>query len=243
MPKLSKAFPIDRLDGIFTVLGELYPEDLTWAVNDGMALDVLYIYNHSGNKETSPLIDTFLEAELTEELTHDQVVALARIIYAKYGVTWGKLYNVLSAQYDPIENYSMVEEETPDITMTETPNVTRDKTTTSKSDYTVTSDSDANTDVYGFNSSVSVPQAESGGSSTVRTQGDPDNNVVTESDTETGTRTHTETGKRTLTRSGNIGVTTSQQMLESEIALWKWNFYDTIFKDVDMVLTVPKYNY
>lgn len=34
-----------------------------------------------------------------------------------------------------------------------------------------------------------------------------------------------------FTRSGNIGVTTSQQMIESEISLWsKWNFWDYLFE-------------
>ena len=39
-----------------------------------------------------------------------------------------------------------------------------------------------------------------------------------------------------LTRSGNIGVTTSQQMLESELELRKFRFYDRIFEDVDSIL-------
>lgn len=45
-----------------------------------------------------------------------------------------------------------------------------------------------------------------------------------------------------LTRSGNIGVTTSQQMIESERALWVWNFfYDTVFPDIDKMLTLSVY--
>lgn len=48
-------------------------------------------------------------------------------------------------------------------------------------------------------------------------------------------------GTRTLTRSGNIGVTTSQQMLESERELWVWKFFDQVFRDVDEILTLPIY--
>ena len=58
---------------------------------------------------------------------------------------------------------------------------------------------------YGFNSDVSVPVSEL--TSTSVTEGTSDNN------------------KRELTRSGNIGVTTSQQMLESELQLRKDNCY------------------
>lgn len=41
---------------------------------------------------------------------------------------------------------------------------------------------------------------------------------------------------------GNIGVTTSQQMLESEIELRnKWNFYEIMFNDIDSLLTTNLY--
>ena len=57
---------------------------------------------------------------------------------------------------------------------------------------------------------------------------------------ETDSGTHSDT--RTLTRSGNVGVTTSQQMLQSEIDLWKWNFiYNVVFPSIDKVLTICNY--
>ena len=44
-------------------------------------------------------------------------------------------------------------------------------------------------------------------------------------------------GGYTLTRNGNIGVTTSQQMIESEIALWQWTFINNvIYPDVNSVV-------
>ena len=46
----------------------------------------------------------------------------------------------------------------------------------------------------------------------------------------------------TLRRSGNIGVTTSQQMIQSERDLWLWNFFqDVVFKDISKVLTLSIY--
>lgn len=278
MSRIIDSFPEWFTKGIFTRLGSLFPEQLPWANENGQTLDQMYFGNHSGDKEASPLIDKFIEQNggnaTPEVLTDDQITTLANILYTRYGVQWDKLYKVLSVQYDPIENYSMTEEETPDITRTETPdiirtetpnitraetpNITRDKTTSAKSDFTVTTNSDTATDIYGFNSNSPVPKGDSNGNSTVTTHGDAVNNVTTENETETGTRnitetgtrtetetgtrTERETGKRSLIRSGNIGVTTSQQMLESEIKLWEWNFYETVFKDVDTVLTVPKYN-
>lgn len=263
MSRIIDSFPDWFTHGIYTRLGTLFPEELPWANENGQTLDQMYFGNHSGDKETSPLLDKFIEQNggnaTPEVLTEEQITTLANILYTRYGVQWDKLYKVLSAEYNPIENYSMVEEETPNITRTETPNITRtetpnverSKTTSAQSDISVTTDSDTASDVYGFNSNSPVPQEETNCNSTVTTRGDADKNVTTEtetetgsrSETETGTRTERETGKRTLTRSGNIGVTTSQQMLESEIKLWEWSFYETVFKDVDTVLTVPKYNF
>lgn len=45
----------------------------------------------------------------------------------------------------------------------------------------------------------------------------------------------------TLTRSGNIGVTTSQQMAQSSLDLWKWNYFYDIFRDIDSIFTIPTY--
>lgn len=56
------------------------------------------------------------------------------------------------------------------------------------------------------------------------------------------TTSGTDSSSRTLTRTGNIGVTTSQQMIQSERDLWLWNFfYSVVFKDVDRVTTIATY--
>lgn len=83
----------------------------------------------------------------------------------------------------------------------------------------VTSSGTAGT--FGFNSDDSVPTGES--STETTSEGNADDN------------------NRELTRSGNIGVTTSQQMLESEIELRKWNFANMLFSDVDSICTLSIY--
>ena len=72
--------------------------------------------------------------------------------------------------------------------------------------------------IYGFNttSEDGVPQDNSDIEST--TSGDFDDN------------------HRKLIRSGNIGVTTSQQMLQSEIDLRQWDFYNMLMNDIDEIM-------
>ena len=89
--------------------------------------------------------------------------------------------------------------------------------------YSMTEESNANTDmnvnskIYGFNSETGVNA----------------------SDTNTNGSKLTNTAE--LTRSGNIGVTTSQHMLESELNLRQWNFIDQIMADVDSILCLKVY--
>ena len=56
--------------------------------------------------------------------------------------------------------------------------------------------------------------------------------------------TKTTTGGKTnneLTRSGNIGVTSSQQLIESEYNLRKKNLLDLIYKNIDTILFIDYY--
>lgn len=74
---------------------------------------------------------------------------------------------------------------------------------------------------YGFNSDEAVPVAQASNSQTV--EGAKDDN------------------ERDLTRSGNIGVTTSQQMLSSELELRKYKFYVELMNDIDKIMCLACY--
>lgn len=157
------------------------------------------------------------------------------------------------SEYNPIENYSMEQVETPDITHTksgtssetETPNIT--ETIHTEANSKLQTDGASSGNVYGFGSSASTPLNE--GESSQTTQGSKDDNYTDSERRETGTRsvsgssgeTEQETGTRTLTRSGNIGVTTSQQMLQSEIELRKFDFIEEVFKCFDKVICASVY--
>lgn len=300
--KLIEAFPRWFEGGIFSRIGEMDDRFSEWA---NIVTDFEYFAGRSGNKTISPLVENALKA-LNIETADEQIIDVAAVmLVSKYGGNWVRLWEVANAEYNPIENYSMVEEETPNITRTETPNITKTETpnitrtetpdiTTTETpnitrtetpnvtvqteakqatDVIVTSNGSNASDVFGFNSAEPVPQAETNANASQHTQGDAESNTQNATRTETGTRQHTETGtrqhtetgtrqntetgtiqstesgsrtetetgSRKLTRSGNIGVTTSQQMIESEIALRRWVFLESVFADVDSMLTCPKY--
>lgn len=249
--KLIDVFPNYYIgDGIFDALCTIDSDgDFPWLTFSGV-LDIEYIGNHSGEKTVGPLIDRFIKMNRNADqenpytLTTAQKTSLANILKVKFGNKWKRLYAVEQAEYEPIENYRLEELETPDITRKHSVSddyiKTNERKTKTDFDVITTSNTDAST--YGFNSNSPVPTSEASGDSTVRTIGEANNNVVTDTETQTGYTQTTETGTRTLTRSGNIGVTTSQQMLESEIALWQWNFIESVYADIDTILTIQIYD-
>lgn len=105
---------------------------------------------------------------------------------------FAKLWQGFTAEYNPIENYDRQEDST------ETPNITH----TLKNSGEDASTNEA--DVQGYNGTDYVPNSRTKSIGHSSTNG---------TDTESGTRTYTSRIH------GNIGVTTSAQMLEGEMAL------------------------
>lgn len=219
--------------GIFSYLRE-YGEPWSGKVTADM-LDLMYI-GKSGNKITAPILDNMMEEDGT--ISEENKKKVANAIWGVYGTNWTKLFETLNFNYNPIENYSMVEESSGE--NENTTNGTSSNETSNNGTSTVenTSTQDTNNDLYAFNSTTSKPSSKSSGVGT-------DHNTVT-TDNKTGNQTtlnntSKDTSKHTLTKKGNIGVTTSQQMIQSERDLWNWVFYNGVFRDIDSILTLSIY--
>lgn len=150
----------------------------------------------------------------------------------KYQINWEKLYDTTVLEYNPIENYDRMEDwtDTDDETTTSARDNTRNTNNTVKS--TGTNEIMNNVNVTDQNTAFNAGLADHA-------------KQITDGDTtEHGTITNTETGKDTENESvnggrtgmhkrtgrahGNIGVTTSQQMIQSERDLVVFNLYDII---------------
>lgn len=221
------------LGSIFYYLSQSY-HGVTDMFDDVSALTDLYYYCRSGNKRITPYLEHLIEKYpagtgwAPGTLTAGALGRIALVIGTRFLSRWIKEYNTLSLDYDPIENYSM--EEITDASG----RVATDKTSRSTNITTGTS-SDAESRNFGFNPPTDGnprDAASSSGDST--TEGDPEDNY--------DETVHSETGTTKLTRHGNIGVTTSQQMIQSERDLWAWDFYDEVmFKDLDEIMTLAIY--
>ena len=140
---------------------------------------------------------------------------------------YDKLVDTLSLEYNPIENYSMTEKGTD----TRTPNITQ----TNKG---------INTNTVGVDTSIT----------TGKTTFDKSDSFINDTKTtNTGTNTDTQDINTTVTtagnektvheftRSGNIGVTTSQQMIESERQLAMFSVVDLFVKAIADIILIGVY--
>lgn len=291
-------------DGVFT---DLNAYDVPWKSDDTTenatiikSLNFAYHGNHSGDKNVSPVVHKFIKDEVTTPRAK-----LADTLFIMYGDKWTRLWNALHAEYNPINNYDMVETETPaevthsitpaETTTTETPaevthTITPAETTTTETpaettktitpaettDTTKPAKTVSENEVSAFNSSdyvdnmkttttgdnndkgTSVFTVDTAGSEKVETntagntkiEVDTVGSEKVEVDTAGNTKVEVDTAgsdvftvqtARELTRSGNIGVTTSQQMLTSEIELRQWNYFNGVFNDIDTLLTLSIY--
>lgn len=272
-------------DGVFTDLNNL---DVPWKSDDQVeniktitSLNMAYHGAHSGDKNISPVVYKFLTADDAQTRAK-----LANIIFIMYVDKWAKLWETLQIEYNPLENYNMVENETPaETTHTMTPAETTETVTPAETTETVTPAETTETitpagtttetkppktttenEVSAFNSSgyedatkttttgdgndKGVQTVSTNTAGTDKTETDTAGTNKFEVDTagtnkfevdNAGTDVFTVQNGRELTRSGNIGLTTSQQMLQSEIELRKWLYYQSVFNDIDNILTLSIY--
>ena len=350
--KLRQAFPQWNSEngGIFK---QLQAQGVIPWTTDATTLNRLYFGVHSGNKLVAPMIYSMLDKQ-TGALTSEAINMFANMAYQKYNKRWNALYETITAEYNPIENYNMIENETIDrdvsnsgsdtrtdnltetltktgseaitdsgtetlaktgtdtnvrtgseqltkagseklqeggTTQTDPSDLTKTTTGTASGNTTTTEHEVAafNSNIYQDSSKDTTQQAtnltetstlsnetithgktetqsftnrtdttsynnlqdqETHNTSDTTTFGKVETQTFTNrADTtqNTGTQTiqktdsETEDVERSLNRSGNIGVTTTQQMLQQERELWNYNFFDSVFEDLDKVLTLGVY--
>lgn len=230
-----------------------------WLTSDN-CLDLDYLYHtHSGMKIVSPLVMAMMDE--SNSLTLNNAKRLASMFWTMFGPNLQKEYAVLSVKYEPAENYRMEErgadgKKESKRTDTTTPNqaaITR--TVTQNANSTTTekiagfdSNNFENANQTTFNPGTTTETTSYNGNPTVTVNRENDGNKAVNATKDYagknvfGTDQYSDTDEHYLRRNGNIGVTTTQQMLESEIDLWQWNFIsDYVFKCADKLLTLPIY--
>lgn len=226
-------------------------QSLPWGDGEDVAhvLDMEYIGNISGDKNISPLFEKLIANYPQNQIMNVRYL-ISDTILMMFLDKWQKAWNTLEFEYDPIENYSMLETMTGDTrsryygkTSTRTDNLNSRNAGTNRSDSNLTDVESVNT--FGFNS-TSVDGEPNEKRTTTRTGSNVD--TVDVSKIDTGTQSFADGGSDreehsyTLTRTGNIGTVTAQDMIkqEREIVLWDY-FFEVVFPDINRVLTLKIY--
>lgn len=133
---------------------------------------------------------------------------------------WQRLYKTTTLEYEPIENYDRKEEWSDSTEKTQDFN----SSDTSEASANGTTNGTRNDKIAGFEAGNLVDKSSSSdnGEQTSTSSGSIDSTSKTSENI-----TYTRTGRA----HGNIGVTTSQQMLESERSVANFSFYETVAED------------
>ena len=204
--------------GVFTIIREMFT--LPWSKEFDKSIDIEFILTY-GDMHASRLAYTLLEHYTGRVLNDNDVLVeddgqryvitkqglyeIAKIVYNRYALNWTKLYNTLTFEYNPIENYSMLETETGEIN--------------NNNQLNNSTSNNSKSNRQGFNSNNYTPVDE-----------------VVATGTGNSTEINVNKHERTLKRSGNIGVTTSQQMIESERQLWMYDYFKGVYENVVNVI-------
>ena len=184
-------------------------------------------------------LDPLLLAETAElEILYPEPTTLATVITAwatARGPSWARMQAALAAEYNPIHNYDRSEEWTEEREGENSRQGTNDR---GNSSTTAGTDSASLTsDRAGYNSpAANAPSSKdtSSGSSTTTVTGTQDDSWEEEV-------TNAESSSRSGRISGNIGVTTSQQMIEAELELRRLDVYRLIVQEFKTMFCLGVY--
>ena len=220
--------------GFFTVtkneLGDGFPsyfQDIEFPLDLGVCA-------YAKGRELGALYDVISELFQSEDQIRAGLAAETLITFRE---AWDNIYKSLTADYNPINNYSMTESGEDTRTNTGTQSTSGEQSGTEKETpnltTTATGENNSSGGLYGFNSAESVPSDTTHGTNTnTNTQSGTVNTETGSTSSSTRTDDLTEKSVHTFERSGNIGVTTSQQMIESELELRKKQFYSIVYQDI-----------
>ena len=217
MMKLIETYDISNIiqpkHGIFTALREYGASKITWLTDDIASTLDVEYYLNFSGDKNISKMFNLLIKTLEKQLVISDYIQSAVNMLASI------IINKYADKWNRLYSAYVQEEYKP------LDNYKMVESGTDKESTKISNTQETNGKGYGFNSSSAVNVADNTQQST--TQGALDDNVK----------------QHDFTRSGNIGVTTSQQMLQSELDLRNnYDFFNHIFIDVDNIMCSLYYN-
>lgn len=218
-------------------------------------LTTIGVYNYLKELNDDLFIQLSIPSELDKETLIDNILLRGgefEVLYSdpyfmqsaigawsdKWSRTMNKWVEALNIEYNPLENYDRMEDWTDHNTGTVTDTGTVKDTGTVGTETHTETDTTTDNKVSAFNSDTMRDNDSSAGSADSDSTGTTTNDLTK---TNNLTRTDNLTMTRTGRAHGNIGVTTSQQMLQSELDIVAWNIYEHITDLFLQEFVIPVY--
>ena len=212
---------------------------------NGCLLSILALYNQDNTLfDTMSLPEGITKEDLVDNLLlecSEFEVLYPDVDFMKMAIgawsrkeisVWNRLYNTTQLEYNPLENYDRMENWTDSAEGTNynrTESAGNQTGATARND-TVNSNGNSTLTVAGFNSSEWGNREKTDTSGT-NVDNESINTSMGHTDDATSQGNNTHDSEHTGRVHGNIGVTTSQQMLEAEREVSKFNMIDYIITD------------
>ena len=193
------------------------------------------------------ILDPLLLAETAElEILYPEPNTLGIVIAAwaaARGPAWAKILAAMTAVYNPIHNYDRTESSTETLEGSSTKQGTNDRTGSSDTTTTATGSESASLakNVHGYNSSSANVPSNSDTSSGQSSDSSSSGTDTTQADEWAEDQSNEHTLTRSSTIAGNIGVTTSQQMVQAEVELRKIDVYKIIVQEFKAMFCIGVY--
>lgn len=181
------------------------------------------------------IIDNLLAETAELEVIYGDATFMAMMLeqWSKKQINvWNELYATTQYVYNPIWNKDGTKVETRDLHGTD--NLDRDYSDNETRNFSGSATSHAgnkvDNDVYGFNSETAANESTvstTANSSTNTTDGGTGSHVIRDD----ADRTTSDTGTVTVVEQGNIGVTSTQELIERQRAVVQFNVIDYIIAD------------
>lgn len=258
--KILDLYPRPFVNGIFYFMSksnkftELFSQLGMTTDEEIHSMDVDYILNHSGLKTLSILMDNIISQYVFTEnyvldpegnrLTFKQAIesintqVINIIIYNRFYTKWLNLVKTIKYDYDPLSPYKMDVEESGNDTSVKSTEDSNSYTNSSTDKGTTTSNEKKNESRNAFDSDSAVP---TNSSETDTTNGIDTTNIQNGNNSRNTTEDTKRLTGRTISRVGNIGNHTMQELVDEQRQLLQYQIFDTIFEDLDSVLTRSRY--
>lgn len=247
-PTLSSLFTgwFAENGGIFAYLdsNELAP----WSDDvDAENLDRIYFGQRSGDKFASKFVRAFL---VDGELPAASRTKIAQDLYSRYAINWVNLWRTMQLQYQPLNSYDVTTTRAVVRADNETELLATDFDGTNELEHglsnTVTHGKtvDVAESQYGFDSTDAVPanetSSEEGGTTTSEDSG-TDTTTIGNHEDKNRQKVNVGNENENVRKFGNVGTTTPQRLISEERDVWLWKYFDSVFRDLDEMLTLKVY--